>query len=87
LEKDFLYFGQTLMDDHKLVMNSIFFYFQNMRKMQFFNKNMLGKFLEFDRMHENKIFFVFFCFLKKKINLKVSRFFLFFLIYIYILNA
>jgi hypothetical protein len=32
-----------------------------MRKMQFFNENMLGKFLEFGRMHENKIyiFFVF----------------------------
>jgi hypothetical protein len=37
-------------------------------------------FLVFSRMHENKIyFFVFFCLLKKKINLKVSRF-----IYIYI---
>jgi hypothetical protein len=32
-----------------------------MRKMQFFNKNILGKVLEFGRMHENKIFvFVFF---------------------------
>jgi hypothetical protein len=32
-----------------------------MRKMQFFNENMLGKFLGFGRMHENKIyiFFVF----------------------------
>ena len=38
-----------------------FFFFQNMRKMQFFNENMLGKFLGFGRMHENKIyiFFVF----------------------------
>jgi hypothetical protein len=29
-----------------------------MRKMQFFNENMLGKFLGFGRMHENKIFFL-----------------------------
>ena len=26
--------------------------------MQFFNKNILGKVLEFGRMHENKIFFL-----------------------------
>jgi len=36
--------------------------------MQFFYENMLGKFLGFDRMHENKIFFLF---LKREINLKV----------------
>jgi len=48
------------MDDHKLVMISIFLDFQNMRKMQFFNENMLGKFLGFGRMHENKIFFLVF---------------------------
>jgi len=29
-----------------------------MRKMQFFNENMLGNFLGFDRMHENKIVFL-----------------------------
>jgi len=28
--------------------------------MQSFNENMLGKFLEFGRMHENKIFFLVF---------------------------
>jgi len=28
-----------------------------MRKMQSFNENMLGKFLGFGRIHENKIFF------------------------------
>jgi hypothetical protein len=28
--------------------------------MQSFNENMLGKFLEFSCMHENKIFFAFF---------------------------
>jgi hypothetical protein len=60
LGKGFGYFGQTLMDDHKLVMISIFLDFQNMRKMQFFNENMLGKFLGFGRMHENKIFFLVF---------------------------
>jgi len=49
------------MDDHKLVMISIF-YFQNMRKMQFFFvcffflKNVLKKNLEFGRMHENNFF-------------------------------
>jgi hypothetical protein len=29
-----------------------------MRKMQTFNENMAGKFLGFDRMHENKFFFL-----------------------------
>jgi hypothetical protein len=47
------------MDDHKLVMISIFLDFQNMRKMQFLNENMLGKILGFGRMHENNFFFVF----------------------------
>ena len=54
-----------------------------MRKIQFFNffhENMLENILGFDRMHENKIFFCFFfCLLKRKINLKVLRFFLNFL--------
>jgi len=49
------------MDDHKLVMISIF------------NENMLGKFLGFGRMHENKIFF-----LIGAINLKYLIFFEFF---------
>jgi hypothetical protein len=44
------------MDDHKLVMIFIFLDFQNMRKMQSFNENMLGKFLGFGRMHENNFF-------------------------------
>jgi hypothetical protein len=39
--------------------------------MQSFNENMLGKFLGFDRMHENKIFF-----LKGKFDLKVFEIFL-----------
>jgi hypothetical protein len=60
LGKGFGYFGQTLMDDHKLVMISIFLDFQNMRKMNLFNENVLGKFLGFGHMHENKI--IIFCF-------------------------
>jgi hypothetical protein len=62
------------MDNHKLVMISIFgFFFKNMEKMQFFfNENMLGKFLGFDRMHVNKIFFLF---LKREIDLKVFEIF------------
>jgi hypothetical protein len=61
LEKGFSYFGQTLMDDHKLVMISIFFLFSKHEKdanFFFFNENMIGKFLGFSRMHEN-IFFSF----------------------------
>jgi hypothetical protein len=50
------------MDDHKLVMISSVLDFQNMRKIQFFYENMLGKFLGFSRMHENKISFL--CFKK-----------------------
>jgi len=42
-----------------------------MKKMQFFYENMLGKFLGFGRMHENKIF----CFLKREIDLKVFEIF------------
>jgi hypothetical protein len=30
-----------------------------MRKMQSFNENLLGNFLGFGRMHENKIFYFF----------------------------
>jgi len=37
--------------------------------MQSFNEIMLGKFLGFDRMHENKFFF------KREINLKVFEIF------------
>jgi len=33
-----------------------------MRKMQSFNENMLGNFLGFGRMHENKIYFLRFFF-------------------------
>jgi len=56
IEKMFLIFWPTLMNDHKLVMISIFLDFQNMRNMQFFNENKLGKFLGFCRMHENNFF-------------------------------
>jgi len=51
------------MDDHKLVMISIFFYFQNMRKMQSFNENMREIFLGFGRMKTKYFFF----FLKGKL--------------------
>jgi hypothetical protein len=42
-----------------------------MRKIQFFNENMLRKILGFGCMHENKFFF----FLKGKINLRVFEIF------------
>jgi len=35
---------------------------------------MLGNFLGFGRMHENKIFLSFFCLLKREINLNILRF-------------
>jgi hypothetical protein len=44
-----------------------------MRKMQFFNENMLGNFLGFDRMYENKIYIFFI--LEREINLKVFEIF------------
>jgi len=48
------------MDNHKLVTIFIFYFFLNMKKMQFlfFMKNMLGKILRFGRMQQN-IFFSF----------------------------
>jgi hypothetical protein len=48
------------MDNHKLVMISIFgFFLKTWKRCNFFNENMVGKFLGFGRMHENKIFFFF----------------------------
>jgi hypothetical protein len=47
------------MDDHKLVMISIFFS-KHEKYAIFFNENMLGKFLGFGRMHENIIFLKYF---------------------------
>jgi hypothetical protein len=41
-----------------------------MRKMQTFNENMVGKFLGFDRMHENNFFFW-----NREIHLKVFEIF------------
>jgi len=42
------------MDNHKLVTISIFGFFLNMKKMQFFfMKNMLGKISGFGRMQQN----------------------------------
>ena len=43
-----------------------------MRKMQSFNENMLGKFLGFGYIHENKFFFLK---KKRKIDLKVFEIF------------
>jgi len=43
--------------------------------MQSFNENLLGKFLGFGCMHENKMFSIFFLFLKREINLKVFEIF------------
>jgi hypothetical protein len=61
--RDFLYFGKTLKDNHKLITISIL-HFQNIIKMRFypFFENMDEKLLGFGRMHENKIYFL--CFLK-----------------------
>jgi len=53
------------MDNHKLVMISIFFAFYKHDKDAIcfvFYENMIGKLLDFDRMQENKTFF--FCFLR-----------------------
>jgi len=47
------------MDNHKLVMISIFGFFLNMKKMQFLvflMKNMLEKILGFGRVHQNSFF-------------------------------
>jgi hypothetical protein len=44
-----------------------------MRKMQYFNENMLGKFVGFGHMHKNKIFF--FVFFKGKFNLNFFEIF------------
>jgi hypothetical protein len=55
------------MDDHKLVMISIFFFgfSKHDKDAIFFNENMLGKVLGFGHIHGNKIFF--FVFLKGKL--------------------
>ena len=54
------------MDDHKLVtISSSFFEFSKHEKDLVFFENMLGNFLKFERMHENKIFFILCFFLKK----------------------
>jgi len=46
-----------------------------MKKMQSFNKNMIGKFLGLGRMKTKCFFFVLFFFLKRKIDLKVFEIF------------
>jgi hypothetical protein len=58
------------MNNHKLVMISIFCIFLKYETTAFlfFYKNMLGKPLGFSCMLENKIFFIFVCFLKEETN-------------------
>ena len=72
--KDFLYFGQILTNNHKLVMISIFFFvfFKHEKDASFlfFYENILGKLLGFHCMYENKIFF---CFFKRKLKKKVPE--------------
>jgi hypothetical protein len=67
------------MDNHKLVTISIFFFLKHEKDafflFFFFMKICLENFLGFSRMHENKIFLFLFCFLKRKINLKILNFF------------
>jgi len=62
------------MGNHKLVTVSVFFLLKHKKDaiFCFFMKIYLENFLGSDRMHENKIYFLF---LKGKINLKVLRFF------------
>jgi len=58
------------MDNHKLVTISIFLDFQNMRKMQSFNENMLGNFFRiWSYAWKQNIF------LKREIDLKVFEIF------------
>jgi hypothetical protein len=57
------------MDDHKLVMIFIFLDFQNMKKMQSFNENMLRNIFRI-WPYENKNFFF-----KREIDLKVFEIF------------
>jgi hypothetical protein len=58
------------MDDHKLVMISIFWIFKTWERCNFFNENMFGNFLGFGRRHENHFFW------KGKLIWKFLRFFL-----------
>jgi len=54
---NFWYFGQTLMDNHKLVMVSISYFLKYDKKnvILFFLENMHETLLEFDHIHETKI--------------------------------
>jgi len=50
------------MDDHKLIMISIFGFFKTWKRCIFLMKNMLGKILEFGRMHEKSFIYLFLMF-------------------------
>jgi Zn-dependent peptidase ImmA (M78 family) len=52
-----LYFGQTLMDNHKPVKIFFFNFLKHDRNVIFLGNNMHEKPLEFGRMHENKTSF------------------------------
>jgi len=55
---DFLYFDQTLMDDHKPIMISISHLKHDKNVILFFLGNMYEKPLGFGHMHENKTSFL-----------------------------
>jgi len=55
---DFLYFDQTLMDDHKPIMISISHLKHDKNVILSFLENMYEKPLRFGHMHENKISFI-----------------------------
>jgi hypothetical protein len=59
------------MDDHKLVMISFFLRFLKHEKNAIFMKICLENTLRFERIHENKILFLFFFKLILKIFLKI----------------
>jgi hypothetical protein len=63
ISKEFLTFWPNPMDNHKLVIISIFFCFLKHEKDAIFMKICLENFLGFGRMHGNKkIFICFICF-------------------------
>jgi hypothetical protein len=73
----FLIFDQILIDNHKQVMISFFFFFAFLKYEKdvffvFLIKSMLRKLLGFGHMHENKKKIVFL----EEIDLKILRFFL-----------
>jgi hypothetical protein len=58
------------MDDHKLVMISIFLFSKHQKYAIFFNENMLGNILGFGRTHEKIYFFEIF---RKKLGILIPN--------------